>query len=55
MIPSNINVLSRGEGKARSELNREIDILEKKITLIFAKEKSAISVVYLSPLSVHGR
>lgn len=55
MIPSKISVLSREEGKVRSELNRELDISEKKRTLIFSKEKGTVSIVYLNPLSVHGR
>lgn len=47
MIPSNKNVLRRGECKAGSELNRGIDILErKKNRLTFAKEKGPISVAY---------
>lgn len=50
------NVLSKEEGKARSELNsREMGYIGENTTLTFAKEKGAISVVYLSPLSEHGR
>lgn len=49
MISSDINVVSSRECKAKPQLNRGRD------SLIFAKEKGAICVVYLSPLSVHDR
>lgn len=51
MIPSNKNVLSKGESKVRSELNsRGIDIFEKKYIDICKRGKC----YFRSILNVHG-